>query len=78
MAMAQMLPTRATANPMPTHQIIQTKVGAQLRWDRLEPNSPVAMISPSRKTDAAFMAKTVTGLAVRSLMTGELNRLCRQ
>ena len=76
--MAHTLPSRATTNPIPTHQIIQTKVGAQFRWDMLEPNSPAAMTSPSRKTDAALMANTVKGFISASLNNGELNRLYRQ
>ena len=50
---AQRLPSKDTTKPMPTHQIIQTKVGVKLSTGRSDPKSPVAMTRKKSSKEAS-------------------------
>ena len=52
------MPSSAATKPIPTHQIIQTKVGAKFASGFSLPNSAVASVSSSIATAAARMGSS--------------------
>ncbi len=45
---------------MPTHQMIQTKVGLKLRIELESPPNPAATTRPNRNTDRSLTGRSVT------------------
>ena len=70
-----MLPTSAVIYPMPTHQIIHTKVGAKLSMGSLTPNNPATTTSEKTATDRIPIAALSAELDNTGPTTLTLSRL---